>query len=38
MHNLITEHEKESQKYLFGWTLCFDRTLQNKEMKQKKLN
>jgi len=30
--------KRESQKYLFGWILCFVRTLQNKKMSKKGLN
>ncbi len=38
MHNLITKREKESLKYFYRWTPNMDRALQNKEMKEIRLN
>jgi len=32
------QNVKKSQKYLYGWTLYFDKTLQSKEMMQRRLN
>ncbi len=37
---IIWEHnvKRKSKKYLYGWTPCFDKVLQNKQMRQIRLN